>query len=77
MTNEELLVHIVEDWAERLLPDDLDAGKTAAAAALLAYFGGASVSEACREGRALIMGRRAHPSRRASALTLPRHLRLP
>ena len=72
MTNEDLLVHMVEDWAEHLLPEDPDAGKAAAAAALLAYCGGASVSEACRQACTLIVGWSLHPSRCASAFTLSR-----
>lgn len=67
MTNEELLVDIVETWATEIMPDDAESGRAAAAVALHAYVAGASVSEACREARSFLRGRAAHPSRRCSS----------
>ena len=64
MEIEELLAHIVEAWAADMVPDEPQASAAAAEAAVSAYTGGASVSEACYEARALLSGWAPHPSRR-------------
>ena len=62
MEIEELLAHIVEAWAANMLPDDPAAAAAAAGAAIDAYAGGASVSEACHQARTLLASWARHPS---------------
>lgn len=60
---EELLVaDTVRRWAEASFPAIPVVADTAVDAALAAFAGGASVSEACREGRRNIDCCRRHPS---------------
>jgi hypothetical protein len=62
MELELLIVGIVRRWADAAAPDAPHVADTAAAAALRAFAGGASFSEACREGRRYIGCTRRHPS---------------
>jgi len=62
MTCEELLMELVRSWVEDALPGDTEAAEDAAAVALRAYAGGASVSEACAEARRLVVSWSRHPS---------------
>jgi hypothetical protein len=64
VTDEELLVAVVQTWAAELFPDDRRVGRWAAALALSAYVGGASLPEACREARVFLGGRARHPAGR-------------
>ena len=73
-TREELLVAgIVRGLAHRLVPDEPTAADRAATEAVRAMWGGASASEACRLGRALLESHARHPaSRRRRPLSLVR-----
>jgi len=62
MDQELLVADTVRRWAGRSFPSDPALADAAAAAALRALAGGASVSEASREGRRYIDCCRRHPS---------------
>jgi hypothetical protein len=71
VTDEKLLVSMVQTWGAELFPDDPQVGRRAAALALSAYMGGASLSEACREARVFLAGRARHPAGRGGVPTRP------
>ena len=56
------VAHAVEEWAERLAPDDTLVARAAVDSALYRLACGASVPEAVREGRGQAIGRLLHPS---------------
>jgi hypothetical protein len=69
VTGEELLIATVQTWAAELFRDDPHVGQRAAALALSAYIGGASLSEACHEARVFLAGRARHPAGRGGRPT--------
>ena len=71
MSDVDLLISTVQTWAAELFPDDPHVGKRAAALALSAYMGGASLSEACHEARVFLAGRAHHPAGRGGLPTRP------
>lgn len=63
MHAELVLDRAVRDWVEQVLPGEPGAANAAAAVALRAFVGGASVSESCIEARHLVGSWCQHPSR--------------
>ena len=62
MDNELIVAESVRQWARDAFSDAPFVADTAVAAAVRALTGGASVSEACREGRRYLDCCRRHPS---------------
>jgi hypothetical protein len=63
MSAELILEGTVRSWVDQVLPGEPGAADAAAAVAILAFSGGASVSEACIEARRLVGSWSRHPSR--------------
>ena len=61
MADELLVAGVVHTFAEHILPPD-DPADQAVTAAVRCYLSGASMSEACREGRRLVESQARHPS---------------
>jgi hypothetical protein len=64
VTDAEVLISAVQMWAAELVPDDPHVRRWAAALALSACMGAASLSEACHEARLFLTGRDQHPAGR-------------
>lgn len=62
MSHEVLLVGLIREWTEGVLPGQPAAADAAAGVALRCYAGGASVSESCREARRFVGSWAHHPS---------------
>ena len=62
MEPELLITETVRRWALEAFPDEPFLAAPATSAALHAYAAGASVSEACREGRRFVRCCQRHPS---------------
>jgi hypothetical protein len=63
MTAELILDNNVRSWVGHVLPGEPGAANAAAAVAVRAFSGGASVSEACIEARRMVGSWSRHPSR--------------
>ena len=66
-TEEQLLVELVRSHADRARPGDREGAARAVSAALLAFAGGASMSEAYLEGRHYLACWAGHPSHQSLA----------
>ena len=64
MTDEVVLAYMVRDWIWRVLPGESDVVDAAVTVALRAFAGGASITEACIEGRRFAGSWCRHPSHR-------------
>ncbi len=62
MIEESMVAGLVRARSQLTLPGDLAAAERAAAVAVRLYAGGASVSEACREGHRFVESWARHPS---------------
>lgn len=62
LPDELLVAGVVHAFAEHLLPPEDEASDEAVTAAVRCYLSGASMSEACREGRRLVESQARHPS---------------
>ena len=56
------IAHMVRNWACRVLPEEPAVADAAVMVAIRAYAGGASISEACDEGRKFMGSWARHPS---------------